>query len=62
MTRYLFPVLDTEVCALCGTCETTCIYHVFAVDERQSKVFIDEGKCWSCGFCVGICPAGAIEL
>ena len=56
------PVIDTAVCTLCGTCETTCIYQVFAVDERQSKVFIDENKCWSCGFCVGICPAGAIEL
>ena len=56
------PLIDTEMCTLCGTCETTCIYQVFAVDERQSKVFIDESKCWSCGFCVGICPAGAIEL
>jgi ferredoxin len=56
------PVIDTELCTLCGTCATTCIYRVFTVDENQSKVFIDENKCWSCGFCVGICPAGAIEL
>ena len=56
------PAINPEVCTLCGTCETTCIYKVFTVDERQSKVFIDENKCWSCGFCVGICPAGAIEL
>ncbi len=56
------PVINTEVCTLCGTCATTCIYRVFTVDDRQSKVFIDENKCWSCGFCVGICPAGAIEL
>ena len=56
------PVINTDVCTLCGTCEATCIYRVFTVDEQQSKVFIDENKCWSCGFCVGICPAGAIEL
>ena len=56
------PTIDTEVCTLCGTCETTCIYQVFTVDEGQSKVFVDGSKCWSCGFCVGICPAGAIEL
>ncbi len=56
------PVIDQDMCTLCGTCETTCIYSVFTVDERESTVLIDENKCWSCGFCVGICPAAAIEL
>jgi dihydroorotate dehydrogenase/ferredoxin len=56
------PAINPEVCTLCGTCETTCIYQVFTVDKRRSKVFVDENKCWSCGFCVGVCPAGAIEL
>jgi ferredoxin len=56
------PVIDDKVCTLCGTCETTCIYGVFAIDQGQSMVLIDENKCWSCGFCVGICPSEAIEL
>jgi dihydroorotate dehydrogenase/ferredoxin len=56
------PVVDAQTCILCGTCETTCIYRVFKVDENKEKVSIDEDKCWSCGFCVGVCPSGAIEL
>jgi len=56
------PVINQERCKLCGTCETTCIYGVFATDASQSQILIDEGKCWSCGFCVGICPSEAIEL
>lgn len=56
------PVVDDQLCTHCGMCETTCIYNVFVVDKNRQEVFIDEDKCWSCGFCVGICPAGAIEL
>jgi NAD-dependent dihydropyrimidine dehydrogenase PreA subunit len=56
------PVVDKKTCTLCGECETTCIYNVFKVDKGKKQVLIDEDKCWSCGFCVGICPTGAIEL
>ncbi len=56
------PVVDEDACVLCGECQTTCIYRVFTVDTQQKKVSIDDHKCWSCGFCVGICPTGAIEL
>ena len=30
--------------------------------ENEAPYELDEDKCWSCGFCVGICPTGAIEL
>ncbi|UCG06045.1 MAG: 4Fe-4S binding protein [Desulfobacterales bacterium] len=56
------PIIDDELCNRCGICETTCIYNVFSVDKNKSMVLVHEDKCWSCGFCVGICPAGAIEL
>ena len=56
------PVIDNQLCTHCGMCETTCIYHVFRVDKNKSMVFINEDRCWSCGFCVGICPTGAIDL
>ena len=56
------PVIDDQLCTHCGICETTCIYDVFTVDKKKPMVFVDEDKCWSCGFCVGICPSKAIEL
>lgn len=56
------PVVGEHTCLYCAECETTCIYQVFKVDKDNKQVWIDEDKCWSCGFCVGICPTGAIEL
>lgn len=56
------PVVNERECVLCGLCEKTCIYDVFKIDRERSAVDVDEERCWSCGFCVGICPAGAIEL
>jgi dihydroorotate dehydrogenase (fumarate)/dihydropyrimidine dehydrogenase (NAD+) subunit PreA len=56
------PVIDKKSCIFCGECETTCIYNVFKVDKNNKRVSINRDKCWSCGFCVGICPSGAIEL
>jgi len=56
------PVVDADACMFCGECETTCIYSVFKVDRRKKQVSTEEDKCWSCGFFVGICPTGAVEL
>jgi dihydroorotate dehydrogenase subfamily 1 len=56
------PGVDEQNCIYCAECETTCIYQVFKIDKDNKQVWIDEDKCWSCGFCVGICPTGAIEL
>jgi dihydropyrimidine dehydrogenase (NAD+) subunit PreA len=56
------PMVDENTCILCGECQTTCIYNVFKVDKGKKQVSIDEDRCWSCGFCVGICPTAAIEL
>ena len=56
------PEIDKNSCVLCGECETSCIYNVFNVDQSKKQVTIDEDRCWSCGFCVGICPSEAITL
>lgn len=56
------PVIDHEKCSVCGICERSCIYGVFQIDKEESKVLVIEDKCWSCGFCVGICSSEAIEL
>ena len=56
------PIINEEECNLCGVCERTCIYGVFKINEEESKIIVAENKCWSCGFCVGVCPTEAIEL
>jgi dihydroorotate dehydrogenase (NAD+) catalytic subunit len=56
------PQIDIDSCVLCGECETSCIYNVFNVDQNKNQVTIDDDRCWSCGFCVGICPSEAITL
>jgi len=56
------PMIDDEACSFCGTCEGGCIYGVFKIYKKESKVIINENRCWSYGFCVGVCPSEAIEL
>ena len=56
------PQIDTDSCVMCGDCETSCIYNVFKVEKDKKQVRIDGNRCWSCGFCVGICPSEAITL
>jgi formate hydrogenlyase subunit 6/NADH:ubiquinone oxidoreductase subunit I len=58
----IYEAQDALQYILCGECQTTCIYNVFKVDKGKKQVSIDEDRCWSCGFCVGICPTAAIEL
>ncbi|MBW2128707.1 MAG: 4Fe-4S binding protein [Deltaproteobacteria bacterium] len=56
------PVVDESKCNLCRACEKACIYDVFRMEAEKEGISVDESRCWSCGFCVGICPGGAIEL
>jgi len=54
--------IDRKRCSLCRTCERTCFYQVFHFDRKKKIMSTEEDRCWSCGFCVGICPEGAIAL
>ncbi len=56
------PKIDRKRCSLCRTCERTCFYQVFHFDRKKKIMSIEKDRCWSCGFCVGICPEGAIAL
>jgi dihydroorotate dehydrogenase (NAD+) catalytic subunit len=56
------PVIDDKACNFCGTCQSACIYNVFQIDKTESRISVNENRCWSCGFCVGVCPESAIEL
>lgn len=56
------PFVDVNSCKKCGTCERSCIYDVISLDKKTGNLCVDESCCWSCGFCVGICPEGALKL
>jgi dihydropyrimidine dehydrogenase (NAD+) subunit PreA len=56
------PKIDRKRCTLCRTCERTCFYQVFHFDRKKKSISTDKDRCWSCGFCVGICPERAIVL
>jgi ferredoxin len=48
-----------DVCVNCGSCDSEC--PVSAIAEKDSKRWIDPGKCQDCGVCAGACPVEAIS-
>jgi len=58
-TPYI-PKIDRRRCTLCQTCCKTCLYGVLHLERNE--IHIKKERCWSCGFCVGICPENAITL
>lgn len=54
------PSIDHDRCTLCFDCGRGCIYGVFSIEDERLN--IDGEKCWSCGFCVGLCPRNALVL
>jgi len=58
-TPYI-PKIDRRRCTLCQTCCKTCLYGVLYLERNE--IHIKKDRCWSCGFCVGICPENAITL
>jgi dihydropyrimidine dehydrogenase (NAD+) subunit PreA len=56
------PLIDRQKCNLCGTCRNSCFYEVFSLNAENGTMTVDFDRCWSCGFCVGICPENAISL
>ena len=56
------PKIDADKCNFCGNCHRSCFYGVFDLDREKRAITMQNEKCWSCGFCVGICPENAIVL
>ena len=48
----------TDECVNCGACDSECA--VSAIEEKDSKRWIDAEKCVDCGACAGVCPTEAI--
>lgn len=58
-TEPSFPVIDLEVCNLCGICEKNCPY--FAISIQDGRIVVNEEKCFGCGLCQSRCPVKAIS-
>jgi len=56
------PRVNRKRCTLCQACCRSCFYQVFHFERREKKIAVERDRCWSCGLCVGICPANAIIL
>lgn len=56
------PQIDRGKCNFCKSCYKSCFYGVFSLDRANKIIEVDRDRCWSCGFCVGICPENAIVL
>ncbi len=52
------PLIDAELCNLCGTCATACEFNALAVIGEKVMVFND--LCHGCGTCMFVCPENAI--
>ena len=53
------PVIDEEVCKICGRCEEICPPKALM---QEGRLALDEQKCIRCFCCQEICPEGAISI
>ncbi len=59
----LLPVIDTNLCTLCGQCEKDCLVRIPMLDEiKNNKGLITNPECILCGKCVEVCHVDAVKL
>jgi NAD-dependent dihydropyrimidine dehydrogenase PreA subunit len=58
------PMINPDLCSLCGTCEDMCPMEVIHSQEEagQTRIAIDLDFCIGCGVCAANCPEEAITL
>ncbi len=58
------PVINSEECIYCGTCQKFCPTDVITVTkaEDDSSVVIDFDYCKGCGICANRCPKKCITM
>jgi polyferredoxin len=59
----LLPVIDTNLCTLCGQCEKDCLVSIPMLDEiKNNKGLITNSECILCGKCVEVCKPNAVSI
>jgi dissimilatory sulfite reductase (desulfoviridin) alpha/beta subunit len=56
-----FPAWQKTDCTFCGLCEAVCPGKTLKVDQKESVLSFDKGKCLCCGKCIKSCPVEAWE-
>ena len=56
------PVIDREVCTLCGECADRCPASCIAFDKEQADIGINIDECIFCSLCEDVCPVKAISM
>jgi len=54
-----YPVVDHDLCTLCGKCGDFCAYN--AIIPAKKKVLVFDDLCHDCGGCKLVCPTNAIS-
>ena len=55
------PVIDEEICNLCGGCVDDCPGNILAMTDSGPEVQYPE-ECWYCGNCRVSCPCECILI
>ncbi len=58
-TSPVVPVVDENLCKMCGVCETSCVYGAIS---RANRLIIDAEKCFGCRLCVTRCKHQALNM
>ena len=56
------PVIDNDVCTLCGTCAQMCPMEAIHTKDKEEVMAINLDDCIGCGVCAANCPMDAIVL
>jgi len=55
-------VVEVELCAGCGICESLCTYGALTRDDRRGIMTVNKVLCKGCGACAAACPSGTMTL
>ena len=55
-------VVEVELCAGCGICESLCTYGALTRDDRRGIMTVNKVLCKGCGACAAACPSGTMIL
>ena len=58
----LSPKFNKEKCTFCMQCVNACLVDAITADKEKGQIDSEATRCYSCGFCAGICPVDAIEI
>jgi len=56
------PIIDTELCKVCGDCVRACPSNALSVSQDGSRIVLELALCSGNGKCEEVCPQDAIDL